>query len=113
MVSEYLNQFQTDVAEHLVDCDAGYARGPERALLIALLFDGIQSFINYATCSNEVASKQYREAYLWVMSEDREYPFSFESVCEAVGINPAYLRLGLINVYNSNAAGIKKHRRNF
>ena len=33
------------ILEQSIDIDKGYARGPERALLSALLFDGVQSYI--------------------------------------------------------------------
>src|SRR5262249_15359384 len=31
----------------------------------------------------------------WVVSEDREWPYSFVNICQALGIEPHYLRTGL------------------
>jgi hypothetical protein len=101
------------LGEHLVEPEGGYARGPERALLSAVLFDGIQSFMNYAFASTKSAKSKYQEAYNWVMKSGNDYIFSFDNVCEALGVNSEFFRLGLINVYNSNRTEWKKKRRNF
>ena len=103
----------THIVEEIVDSNKGYARGPERALLSALLFDGIQAYMTYALHAEGREKGECREAYLWVHATDSEYVFSFESVCEALGIDPEYLRLGLINAVNSSAGNWKRARRNF
>ncbi|MCB0333464.1 MAG: hypothetical protein KDD55_08180 [Bdellovibrionales bacterium] len=105
---------QVFLVEDLTQEAEGYARGPERALLSALLFDGIQAYMNYATCDDTTPSRdQYREAYLWVHTTGCEYVFSFENVCEALGIHPEYLRLGLANATNSQTFEWRRSRRNF
>jgi hypothetical protein len=90
----------------IVECDdielGGYAAGPERNLLSALLFDGIQSYFSYALNDAPAMKDKYREAFNWVQSDDQEYVFSFSNVCEGVGIDPKALRLGLLNYVNSN-----------
>ncbi|NLF26228.1 MAG: hypothetical protein GX589_11310 [Deltaproteobacteria bacterium] len=101
------------LAEELVGDQRGYASGPERGLLAVLLFDGVQSYLNYAAAKSNAARTRYREAFDWVNSADDEYVFSFNSVCEALGINPGYLRLGIINTANSQGACRRKRRRNF
>ena len=41
--------------------------------------------------------KQLEEARQWFAAEDEsEWIFSFKNICEALGIDPAYLRRGLI-----------------
>ena len=79
----------------------GYAQGPERALLSALLFDAIQLFLAGRSPRSFADVSAFRETQAWIISHDREYVFSFENVCEALGIDPDYLRLGLINAFNS------------
>jgi hypothetical protein len=108
----FINGFATSVVSELVDNKAGYAEGPERALLSALLFDGVQSCVSYLIASNPDERSEYREAYNWVMDTDTDYAFSFMCVCEALGINPEYLRLGLINASNSLLQSVSKSRRN-
>ncbi len=103
--------FSTVAVDELVEHDKGYAVGPERALLSALLFDGIQSFIAYALASTPKERSAYAEAHQWVMDRGREYVFSFHNVCEALGIHPDYLRYGLVNASNSLLAEVGKSRR--
>lgn len=103
----------TMLAENLVDENGGYARGPERALLSALLFDGIQSFMNYACAESKEVRNRYLEAYNWVARRGTEYVFSFDSVCEALGVNAEYFRLGLLDASSSQHFEWTKKRRNF
>jgi hypothetical protein len=53
----------------------------------------------------------YAEAHQWVMDRSKEYVFSFDNVCEALGIQPDYLRYGLVNASNSLLAEVGKARR--
>ncbi|MDZ4786941.1 MAG: hypothetical protein SGJ02_12785 [bacterium] len=92
---------------------AGYAQGGERSLMTALLFDGIQSFISYACAQTEHEKSQFKEAFQWILDKRSDYIFSFENVCESVGVNSEYLRCGLINAANSQSFEWKKVRRNF
>ena len=100
------------VAHDLADGDSGYARGPERALMSALLFDGIQAYMSYAECNGRLQRSRFREAFNWVHAQGNEYVFSFENVCEGLGIDVNFLRYGLLNAFNSKREW-KKARRNF
>ncbi|MEY4667661.1 MAG: hypothetical protein RL518_360 [Pseudomonadota bacterium] len=118
-VPEFLNSvvspsnFARSVTEEIVESTRGYARGPERSLLGALLFDGIQAYIAYAVASTPTEKARYAEAFTWVMDTSAEEPFSFNGVCDALGISPEYLRLGLMNASTSLLHEIGKARRNF
>ena len=103
----------TFIAEQLVDTERGYAQGPERALLAALLFDGVQAYLNYASATTEAVRTRYREAFNWISRRSEDYVFDFESVCEALGIDADYLRLGLINACLSAVGERKRSRRSF
>ena len=101
------------ISGDVVDDAKGYARGPERHLIGALLFDGIQNFMNYSTASTALGRARYREAYNWIMSRETEYVFSFVESCEALGIDPKGLRLGLLNTISSETFKWKKARKKF
>ena len=79
----------------------GYAQGPERALMSALLFDGVMNYLSFVRRKGKGGGKRYREAFNWVHCKQSDYVFSFEGVCEGLGINAQSLRLGLINASNS------------
>ncbi len=105
--------FATSVIEELLDGNKGYASGPERGLLSALLFDGVQAYIHYALASSPKEKTRYAEAFSWVMDTGVEYAFSFNNVCEALGLNPDYVRFGLANASTSLLVEAGKSRRNF
>ena len=100
-------------SEEIFGSNKGYASGPERALLSALLFDGIQSYMNYVFASSASHRSRYREAFNWVHKKDTEYIFSFDCVCEALGVDSNFLRYGLLNSCSSQTYEWKKARRNF
>ena len=104
---------QTAIVDELVQGGGGYAIGPERSLLSALLFDGVQAYIMYASSPGIGSSVRYREAYTWVNTRGSDYVFSFDSCCEALGIDADYLRYGLANACNSRSERKRRARRNF
>ena len=54
--------------------------------MAALLEDGLRC------ASQEVRDESWREAPRWVFSNDRGYVFSFLSVCDALKMDPKWLR---------------------
>jgi hypothetical protein len=75
--------------------------GGERRLMAALLSDGVEAYIAQVTKSNsssqiEVAAQpSTSDAVDWVETRDYSYVFSFDMVCQSLGIDADYLRLGL------------------
>ena len=105
---------QTIILEDWIDSQRGPAQGPERALMSALLFDGVITCLNYAGFTSRSGRRKFTEAMTWVCTPGTEYVFSYENVCECLGVDPHSLRLGLINACNSKvAAARKKSRRTF
>ena len=103
----------TTVVDEIIETTGGYARGPERSLLGALLFDGIQAYISYALAQKPSERARYLEAFNWVMDSKADEAFSFNGVCEALGVSAEYLRLGLANASTSLLHEVCKVRRNF
>lgn len=101
------------IPDDIVSNEKGIAHGPVRALMAALLFDGVQAYLSYVIVDGgKKFNSRYREAYNWVHAQGGEYIFSFDSVCEGLGIEPNFLRLGLANVLSSSEHW-KRARRNF
>jgi hypothetical protein len=71
---------------------------PERALMVAVLRDAITCLEKYAAFRSSGNKRLFDEAIEWILSDDCEGLFSFNNVCEAVGVNPGYLRRGLIRM---------------
>jgi PAS domain-containing protein len=68
---------------------------PERRLLIAVLEDAIFCFQKYISSRERRGETLFREAEDWIRDEDRDYIFSFQNICEALGLDASYVRTGL------------------
>lgn len=72
-------------------------REPERRLMVAILEDAVSCLSTDLRVCNQRQKKQYEEAKHWVTTdEDSEWIFSFKNICEVLGMDPDYLRHGLI-----------------
>ena len=91
--------FQPDTlipAQYLATYQRRFHLDAERSLMFAVLQDAIVCFQDNfkATCKRK--RSLYHDAEEWILSDDRFYLFSFENICEALGIDPAYVRQGLM-----------------
>lgn len=77
--------------------------GAERNLMAAILADGIEAYINHRTAPSR-KRKPRLDACEWVEQVDHSYVFSFDNVCESLGINPDYLRIGLSRYLSAKIA---------
>lgn len=68
---------------------------PEKQLMMAILDDAIQSFLAGFRPRNTKALRQFEEAQMWIMETDSHWIFSFDSICNLLGLDPDYLRGGL------------------
>ena len=64
----------------------------ERRLLLAVLEDGIRTFLKNARATHGRAFNLRREALAWLTTDDRSDVFAFENICEALGIDSSRLR---------------------
>lgn len=69
---------------------------PEKELMLAVLADAVECFCKHSTARNGVETRLFREAQEWIFAEDDEQPFSFINVCEALSLNPNYIRRGML-----------------
>jgi hypothetical protein len=73
---------------------AGYLQ-PEKRLMLAVLLDAVECFQKYPFARRSKVTRQVEDKEDWIFKDDQEWPFSFINICEAVGIDPQYLRNGL------------------
>lgn len=64
----------------------------ERRLLLAVLEDGIRTLLKNAQATRGRGLNLRREALGWLMTGARTDVFSFEGICETLGIDAARLR---------------------
>jgi len=60
--------------------------------MFAVLLDAVECFQKYA---GREANRLFKDTDEWIFEDDHEWPFSFINICEAVDIDPKYLRKGL------------------
>ena len=68
---------------------------PEKRLLLAVLEEAVVTFQRYATEQGRRGRRLFREAEEWMGSEEMCWPCSFRNICDALGLDPGYLRQGL------------------
>ena len=79
----------TDDLELLATLGGGESRGTDytgtKALMLAILEDGVRAYLGHA-------SRQQAEAELWVTTTQRRWIFSFDIICETLGLEPDSVR---------------------
>lgn len=99
--------------DELVQSDQGFVQGPIRALMAALLFDGVQGYLNHKDESRPKLHARCKEAIEWISNRSSsDYLFSFEFICEALGFDPEAIREGLTQQADARD-NRRKIRRNF
>ena len=71
---------------------------PERFLMLAVLQDAITCLEKYGAFGSRGNRRLFDEARDWILSEDGDWLFSFNNVCEAVGLSAGYVRRRLIQM---------------
>jgi hypothetical protein len=62
----------------------------ERRLMVAVLLDAVAV---YQKCrARGVVNRRFREVDRWFKSEDREWPFAFERICEVLSLDTELIR---------------------
>ena len=81
---------------------------PEKRLMLAVLGDALYCLQKYANAGKVEKQRLYREADNWIFEDDEDSIFSFNNICEIVGINPSYLRKGIVEWKRNNLNGVAK-----
>jgi hypothetical protein len=77
--------------QFFADAGATFRTG-EKRLMLAVLADAIHILLRDAAAPGRRRQQLFVEAESWLGSEDGTWPFSFVNVCEALGLNPSYVR---------------------
>ncbi len=68
----------------------------EKALMLAVLEDGIRCFQEHLRNPRSNPRLLSQEAEAWIRAVDYDWPFSFNNVCETLGIDAEALRAALL-----------------
>jgi hypothetical protein len=69
---------------------------PEKRLMFAVLEDAIRCYQDNYISPRGKKKRHFEEVKEWLLSEDGDWVFSFENVCDVLGVNAAYIRHGLL-----------------
>jgi len=69
-------------------------RSGERRLMVAVLEEGVLTYLKYAHITDPKGRALFEEAKAWIESSDNDL-MAFETLCHAVGLEPDYIRRGL------------------
>lgn len=67
----------------------------EYRLILAILQDAVECFQKHLFSPDHKARQLFEDAEAWIVSDDRDWPFSFVNICEVLNVHPEYLRRGL------------------
>lgn len=67
----------------------------ERRLMLAVLQNALDYYQKYIFADDRAGRELFEEAADWLRCSDRDDFYSFESISEALDINPEYFRRGL------------------
>ena len=85
--------------QYLRAADAGLAQ-PQRRLMMAVLqtaLDDCQgTAYARATGTERADGREFRQAIAYLESRDKSWPFSFDNICEAMGLDSESIRRTLL-----------------
>ena len=90
-------RFDSTVGETLYgDRRKNSAVTAERELMSALLADAVDCYWKYASARDGRGIKLFQDARRWIFADDEAETFSFVNVCEALSLDPGYIRRGIV-----------------
>ncbi len=81
---------------------------PIMRLMGAILIDAIRCFQNNFEARLPSARNEFREAQFWIFDDYADGPFSFESICAALGVDPRGLRDSILRWKRERRSGDKQ-----
>jgi len=82
----------------------------ERKLRLAVLEDAIRAFQRHLRATDRRSRTLFQDALDWFSDSDRSEPFSFENVCDALSLDPDWVRDGLRRWHDAELARDKGRR---
>src|ERR1700761_248603 len=86
------------------------AIAPVKRLMMAVLEEALRSFQNNSEAKSGPRRRLFLEDEQWLCGDESDGPFSFATVCETLGIEPAFLRAGLRKWLNQQKGGVSPRR---
>ena len=71
-------------------------REGEERLMLAVLESAVEDFQKYVLARKPSGKQLFQHAEDWFLEKDSEELFSFENICETLGLHPDHIRKGLM-----------------
>ncbi len=69
----------------------------EQKLMLAVLEDAVTCFQQHFVARDKIGMSLFREAEEWILLQGKsDWFFSFDNICETLGLGPGYIREGLL-----------------
>ena len=68
----------------------------EKQLMLAVLEDAIYCFQKYCNARSRKEQRLFANTEAWIVEPDDGWIFSFEHICETMGLDPSCMRRGLM-----------------
>ncbi len=81
----------------------------EKRLMLAVLQDAVECYQKYLLARRGKDKNLFSEAEAWILEQDNRSAFSFDNVCDSLGLAPNYVRAGLLQ--NKNRLLSRRHER--
>lgn len=65
---------------------------PEKQLLLAIVEEAAGTYRTHRGQPGARSQRLFREARLWIESNATDTPFTFRSICDALGLDPSWVR---------------------
>jgi hypothetical protein len=92
--------FEPDILapnQYFRNCQRTSPAEPEKALMLAVLVQAVDTYQRFAFSDSPRGRLLFREVEAWFWREkSSDSVFSFRSICEVFGLNPDFLRRGLM-----------------
>jgi len=83
---------------------------PARRLMLAVLEDALLTLGSHWRSRSRHARRIVAEVEVWFASNSRADPFAFGSICDVLGLDPAYIR-DAIRGWKEQRTALTKYRR--
>ena len=90
--------FEADIlaTEDFVRVHRSRPLSPEHGLMVAVLEVALADYQRCWKVHDKKGIERFADAQAWILESNSEWIFSFVNCCEAIGIEPDYLRQGLL-----------------
>jgi hypothetical protein len=90
-----IGMMELDIVLPLQHFGSRRKQAPEQRLMIAVLRDAVDCVERHRRASDRQSQRQFREETQWFLSGETDWPFSFECICDALGLDSSAVRHSL------------------